>query len=116
MAASEFIKAAAGAFYLLRKTYMPFYKWMFRGMESLEGGREMAFMLARLARIPDDPERAEEKSQRIEEICILIREELNRMGLSGSRENFLVAHGESLMSKIQDPRIRNLPMLYDGKG
>lgn len=116
MAASEFIKAAAGAFYLLRKTYMPFYKWMFRGMESLEGGREMAFMLARLARIPDDPERAEEKSQRIEEICILIREELNRMGLSGSRENFLVAHGEALMSKIQDPRIRNLPMLYDGKG
>ena len=116
MAAAEFIKAAAGAFYLLRKTYMPFYKWMFRGMESLEGGREMAAMLARLARIPDEPEKAEEKSQLIEEICILIREELNRTGLSASRENFLVAHGQELMSKIRDPRIRSLPMLYDGKG
>jgi len=116
IAAAEFIKGAAGTFYLLRKTYMPFYKWMFRGMESLEGGREMAAVLARLARIPDEPERAEEKSRRIEEICILIREELNRMGLSASREDFLVAHGQELMSKIRDPKIRSLPMLFDGKG
>ena len=76
----------------------------------------MAAMLARLARIPDEPERAEEKSRLIEEICILIREELNRQGLSSSREDFLVAHGQELMSKIQDPRIRSLPMLFDGKG
>lgn len=115
MASAEFIKAAAGAFYLLRKTYMPFYKWMFRGMEDLEGGKEMAGMLARLARIPDDPVRAEEKSRLIEEVCILIRQELNRMGLSSNRENFLVAHGEELMNRIQDPRIRNLPLLFDGR-
>ena len=70
----------------------------------------MAAMLARLARIPDEPERAEEKSRLIEEICIMIRKELNRLGLSASREDFLVAHGQELMSKIQDSRIRSLPI------
>lgn len=76
----------------------------------------MGARMAGLARIPDEPEWAEEKSRQMEEVCIFIREELNRLCLSGSRENFLVAHGEELMGRIKDPRIKNLPLLFDGKG
>ncbi len=115
LSGAEFIRAAAGAFYLLRKTYIPFYKWIFRGMEGLEGGGEMKERLLRLARMADIPSNADEKAQQMEEICIAVRLELNRAGLSDSRENFLVAHSEALMSRIGDPGIRRLPLLFDGR-
>lgn len=115
MACSEFIKASASAVFLLNRKYMPFYKWMFSAMESLTTLSEVKPMLEGLAATQDTPENTAGKVQLIEEICILVRKELNHEGISCDTENFLNAHCDPIMQTISDPQIASLPILYDPK-
>ena len=115
MTCSEFIKASASAVFLLNRKYMPFYKWMFSAMESLTTLSEVKPMLERLAATQDTPENTTGKVQLIEEICILVRRELNHQGISSDTENFLNAHCAPIIQAISDPQIARLPILYDPK-
>jgi hypothetical protein len=113
IACSEFIKTTVSAVYLLNRKYMPFYKWMFKLMDDLIILPEIKQMLEKLAVIPDTEENLAEKVDLIEKICIHVRKELNRQDISDSAENFLHSHCQILMNKITDPKIRNLPIMYD---
>lgn len=97
---TEFINAAAEAAYLLNHTYLPIYKWKMRGMEKFEDMKELRPMLQRLmaAHAEGKPEKAESQ---IEDICCLFVRELNRRGLSQSKEHFLEAHKMEMMKEMK---------------
>ncbi len=83
---NEFVKSAVECAYLLNKTYMPYYKWQFKGMEKFTCLKEAKDLLHRLLLC-----RAGEKDAEIliEEICRLTVKELKKQGLSKSDDNFL---------------------------
>lgn len=115
LACSEFIKATVSAVYLLNRKYMPFYKWMFKGMDELTILPEIKSMLRRLIEIPDTPDNTLKKVTLIEEICILVRKELNRQEIAVGSDDFLQNHCPNIMNSISDSQIRNLPIMYDVK-
>lgn len=127
MAVSEFIKSTISMVYLLNRKYMPFYKWMHRGMKGLPLLSEIGDILNLLVQTKEQTEAwkdcsAEDylytlntKDQRviiIEAVCNIILQELAAQGLAeNEEENFLQNHVPSIMGKIQDPYIRSLQIL-----
>ena len=91
---------------------MPFYKWMFRGMDNLENLLEIKGMLENLITIPDTQENVSEKTATIEEICMKVNIELNKQKISTGSDIFLARHCHEVMNSISDPQIRNLPIMY----
>lgn len=112
-ACGEFVKTALSAIYLLNETYMPFYKWAFRGAEELTVLKGAVHELKELAMLPDDTENRSRKEWLMEHICVETGQELNRRGLTRTTEAFLQSHGEELMRTIEDSRLRNLHIMVD---
>lgn len=101
---AEFVQAAAEAGYLLNRSYMPFYKWRFRGMDAFTCVKELKSMLEELAVMPaNDPAAAE----KIEAICALIRKELAAQNLTDTNDAFLDAQ--------KDAVLRHADELFSGK-
>lgn len=115
MACNEFVKATVSMVYLLNRTYMPFYKWMFKGMEKLETLGEVKGLLEQLLSLPDMAEHMATKVSLMEEICIRVRDVLIRQGIPLGTDAFLIRHCPQVMSLISDPQIKNLPVMFDGK-
>jgi tetratricopeptide (TPR) repeat protein len=115
LACSEFVKTTVSAVYLLNRKYMPFYKWMFRGMNELVILSEVKRILECLISIADIPENTAKKVELIEEICVLVRKELNRQEIVMGTDDFLQNHCYPIMNSISDAQIRNLPIMYDVK-
>ncbi len=115
LACSEFIKAAVSAVYLLNKKYMPFYKWMFRGMEELNLLSDIKVLLEELVLLQDIPENSIKKVNLIETVCIRIREELNRQSIALGKDDFLQNICYEVMDSVSDPQIKRLPIIYDCK-
>ena len=115
LSCSEFIRTTVSVVYLLNGKYMPFYKWMFRGMERLELLRDVKPLLEQLAVIQDLPENTVKKVSLIEDICVLIRTELERQGIVKGQDPFLNNHCRDVISLIDDPKIKNLPVMFDGR-
>ena len=99
--------------YLLNKKYMPFYKWAFRGMETLTELRNAAVDLKAFVRLEDSSKNAVQKRILIESICNEIVCELRKKGYSTSNGDFLEPHGNSIMSDIQDDWLRSLHVMAD---
>lgn len=74
---SGFITAAMEMLYALNRTYSPYYKWMYRGLEKLDcfGVKEL---LLRLTLTPLLEK--EENEALMEQICILVLDKLEKMG------------------------------------
>lgn len=115
LSCSEFVKSAISAVYLLNRKYMPFYKWMFKGMNGLERLKDVKSMLEQLLLIPDTSENTLKKVALIEDICIRVRDELRRQSIINGTDAFLNSHCRDIMALISDPQIRNLPVMFDGK-
>jgi hypothetical protein len=126
MALSEFIKHALAMIYLLNRRYAPYYKWSFRGLADLPMLAGAAPLLRELAGLGDQSSAWEEphpehwnpyvnmldkKVERIERICRMVTEELNRQGLTDRDDDFLEAHTGELMGRIQDPVLRGCHVL-----
>jgi hypothetical protein len=106
MAASEFIDSAVSLIYLMNNRYKPFYKWMHRGLRDLPLlGEEIYNLLSDLAA----SDVFEENINTIENICGLVINKLQEMGLSDSTSDFLLDHGPSIQLNIKDEYLRNLP-------
>ena len=121
LALDEFVRQAISMVYLLNRTYMPYYKWMFRGMENFQILPEVAeknpgaFGDGRYER---DVEAAvsrdgilyvnqlDPRVGRIEEICQAVVGELRKQGLTDSRDAFLEAHTWEIAKRIQDPELK----------
>jgi hypothetical protein len=89
--------------FLLNRRYIPFYKWMYRGMKELPIlGKQINDMISDLmARTYDD-----EKIAIIEEICALIVETLRHEGLTDSASDFLLDHAHRIHEKIESRDLR----------
>ena len=111
----EFIRNTVSLVYLLNGRYMPFYKWMFRGLEQLKAMSGIKQMLERLAALPDLPEHTAQKVRLIEDICIAVVAELRNRGIIQGTDPFLNSHCGHVMSQIADNKIRSLPVMFDAK-
>ena len=109
LALAEFAKNASEMVYLLNNEHMPYYKWCFRGMRSLDVLSDSADRLTDiLCASACDEEKAIEK---IECFCKDVIAELLRQGLTDSRSDYLENHAYSINEKIKDSRLRNLPVM-----
>ena len=108
LALSEFIKASCSMIHLLNKQYMPFYKWAFKSTLKQPVLGQTAQKMQAMAAHPLD----QKNEGIIEEICVRVKAELQRQDLSGLDCDFLEPHGQEIMSRIQDEKIRSLPVLF----
>lgn len=121
LALDEFVRQAISMVYLLNRTYMPYYKWMFRGMENFQILPEVAEKIRELSVMGDTSEmwkppfppgwnpyvnQLDPRVGRIEEICQAVVGELRKQGLTDSRDAFLEAHTWEIMKRIQDPELK----------
>lgn len=113
LAGGEFVRAALSVIYLLNKKYMPFYKWAFRGTETLTKLGQAAGDLKAFVRLEDTSDNACQKRLLIESICSEIACALRRGGYSASTDDFLESHGRSIMDGIQDGWLRGLHIMAD---
>ena len=74
---SGFVKSVMELVYLLNRTYAPYYKWMFKGMEKLDDFG-VSEKLCQLVLIPIM--NIEENETFMENICILLLEQMERKG------------------------------------
>lgn len=123
LALEEFMKTTISMVYLLNKRYTPFYKWMFRGMQSLpvlSGISGQLIVLAETGASKEAWERelpygtlnlADKKVEAVEIICGKVVEELKKQGLTDRTDDFLENHTEEIMSRIKDPQIRSLHVM-----
>jgi hypothetical protein len=102
---AEFCSDVISVVFLLNRQYKPFFKWMHRAVRPLPILGESIYKLlfdivTSLGHI--------KKSQKMEEACALIIEELKNQALSDSASPFLLDHGPIVQTKIQDPEIRKI--------
>ena len=96
--------------FLLNRRYVPFYKWMHRGVKALPIlGREIYSGIKDLIVCKD----CQKKSMLIEDIAKLIIEVLRREGLSDSSSDFLLDHGPVIQSRISDAGLRQRNVWVD---
>lgn len=111
-AVSEFCRAAAQTLFLLRKRYMPFYKWVFRAMRDLQGGAEFAAMLGSLLSGDIyDKQTCAEKAATVERLCAVVVAELKTQGLTKAECADLEKHAYSVNDGIKDAVLRNAHIL-----
>ena len=105
-----FIRESMSLFFLLNKTYMPYYKWAFHGLGEWPLGKEIAPLIQQLALTPITDEMTIKHS--IEEICQAAIMESKRQGLTTLDCDFLEAHTLEIMSHITNPKIKSLHVMY----
>lgn len=112
LAVTRFVDAAMKSVFYLHKRYLPYYKWSFRALRSLEGGEELAenlsFLLCADGR---DETIAEVKCDIIEETASKIIEMLTEQGLTKAVCGDLEKHAYSVNDGIADGGVRNLHIL-----
>lgn len=103
MALSKFVENTAHAVYLLNNAYMPYYKWMFRGMKNLPLLSELSSESETLLSSPYDFER---NKILIEKISASVAEEIRRQGLSDRTDDYLEPYAYCIKNKIKDAVLR----------
>lgn len=125
-ALNEFLDNAISMIYLLNRTYCPYYKWKFKGLERLSLVRDAGALILELAET--DLQKyawqqthftnwnpylnlVDKKVRLIEEICRLCLEELEKQDLIVKTENVMNLYPTEIIQKIQDPLLREIHIL-----
>lgn len=102
IAQAEFINHYLNLVHLLNKKYMPFYKWAYKNATYLPIlGEFTKNKLRNLSEVS-----IYDKSKVIEEICCTVVFELNRLGYSNSKIDFLTYQAEEVRKQISDKSLR----------
>ena len=105
MALTEFLKAACSAFFLIKKKYKPYYKWMHKSLGLLEDiGKYASSLLEQIVINNVD----EKNIALIEECSSFVVKLLLEDNLSNSTDDFLLEHAKSIQSNIKDNMIREI--------
>lgn len=122
----EFIRNTLSMLYLLNKKYQPFYKWAFRGMENFNILAEARELIVELVLLPIQKDlcsiendylsqlrrdMSDRTVEQIECICKLIVTELRNQGLTDHTDLFLENHTASIISKINNDKLRALHVM-----
>ena len=103
LAATEFVKSAISALFLLNRRYQPYYKWTFRALRALPECSELASPLSKIL-TGAEPET-------IEAVSAAVIETLRAQGLSAAEDDDLERHAYAVNDTIRDPEVRNLHIL-----
>ena len=112
MAVFEFTQSTLHAIYLLNRSYMPYYKWSFRGLNELSYLSKQGLKLEHLISSSNTPEESQQKSKKIEEICTAVSEELKKQGFFDFQSTEMEEIAYAVNDAVGDPNIRNLHILY----
>lgn len=123
---AEFTKSTISMVYLLNRKYMPFYKWMHRGMKDLPRLSGIGDILHLLVCTGEQSQAWKDAGVEdylytlntndqcviiIEAVCNIILQELVAQGLAEGEDNFLENHTAEMMGKIGDEGIRSMQIL-----
>ena len=103
----EFTNAALKCYFLLNKTYLPYYKWQFKALRNLPNGNSFADSLEFLISTDNSPENAEIKLAVIENVCEDIIKLLKSKSITKATCNDLEKHAYSVNDFIENPSLRN---------
>lgn len=119
LALGIFLKNAVSALYLLKGSYMPFYKWAYKGLEQLEGLTMMRQILSGLAksrcgvslvRIHETESREYDTKDLIAAVCGEVVKECLRQELLPEPVSYLEDGAVFLQERITDDLLRRLPL------
>ena len=111
LALCEFVKSACAFIYLFNKRYMPYYKWMLKGVRDLEKLGELSHGLEFLLTADNDGKTRITKCEIVEDIAFNVAEALKKDGLSDSDSDYLEDHARSVLTRISDVNLRNMHIL-----
>ncbi len=111
LALFEFVKATINVIFLLNKKYVPYYKWCFKALRSLEKLSSLCDTLEFLISSENDGLTSETKSAVIEDTAKLVIDELQAQNLTEAICLDLEKHAYSVNDRISDEKIRNLHIL-----
>ncbi len=111
-ALTEFVKSTSALIYLLNGKFMPYYKWMLKGLSRFETLGNLSDSLEFLLTAENSREMRVTKSEIVENIAFQVINELKKQNLTSSNSDFLEDHAVSVSSRIKDSGIRNLHILY----
>ena len=111
LAMAEFVRASCSMIYLLNRRHMPYYKWAFRGMESLGRLGDLRDALEFLLTGEQDEEGIALKKGVIEDICAAVIRELQGQHLTDVRADYLEPHAFSVTEHIENAQIRALHIM-----
>lgn len=112
MAVFEFAKSAVNVIFLLNKTYMTYYKWVFKAMRNLAVLSELESSVEHIISSPNDEMEVKVKIKIIEELCKDIVAELKKQKITDYCGEEMEGHAYSVNNKIKNEEIRNLHILY----
>lgn len=107
----EFVKHAINCIYLLNNTLMPYYKWMFKGLDNLTLLNDLKNDLSFLILNNNDKETIIKKQELISLISERIISELINKNYTKEKCSNLDTHAYSVNNQIKDPELRNLNIL-----
>lgn len=108
-----FVQNTASAIYLLNDSYMPYYKWNFKGFDELEILGDMKIPLEFLLTEETSEKTAELKKDIIEDICAAVIKELKTEHLTNGNWDYLEPHAFSVNEKIVSQKIKSLHIMSE---
>ena len=111
LALSDFVRAAAGAIYLLNRRHAPYYKWLLRGMDALPLLSDMRPALDWLLTGENDADGRAVKQGVVEDVCAAVVRELKAQGLTDGDWDYLEPHAFAVMDRIENRQIRALHIM-----
>lgn len=100
LALSEFIKSSMHCVHLLNGVYAPYYKWLVRSTRELPRLSVVANLVEKIILCDVTDEKT--ISSYIEEICYLVREEMQKQNISYGDEIYMQIHAEQSFEKAKD--------------
>lgn len=105
-----FLENFFAAMFLLRRRYMPFYKWTYRAFSDLDNVCKYEKNIKIL--VSGDGAHNEITENAMEGLCGLLLDELQQEGLTQRKDSFLMNHLHHISGLIENKEIRSLPLLY----
>lgn len=102
-----FVKNIISSIYLLNNRYMPFYKWIYRGMSELTVLSDLGSVLCYLTESANGKNETNVKNELISDVVFSVSSELLRQGLIADASQSLEVSSYEVNSKINSPSLRN---------
>lgn len=109
---AQFVETILALLFLINRRFMPYFKWRLKTASELSIPPDSTFVHAIDRLFQDNP--PAQKQLIIESLCQNVIDQLKAQGLSDSDSDFLLDHGPSVQSRIQDPTLRQLDIWYIG--
>ena len=102
----EFVKKISATMYLLNNKYIPYYKWVFKGMEDFTVCVDAVPLLKDLIKLTEKD--SEKKIELIEKISSIVIDEIKNRSWSDGHTDYLLDHARLIIKTIKDNSIASM--------